>query len=109
MVEEEIRGGLSYTPNDHRKMGSSGSGFGHLIEGKPKPDVPYGQQMTDEALKEYYNYQLDGLRMYLELTPEQLAKIQMGLVKKIQADLPYLEGRGVNTVEAKLVLEKLKE
>ena len=109
MVENRIRGGLSYTPEDHRKAGSSGSGFEHLIKGELKPAVSFGEQMTDDALKEYYNLQLGGTRLYISLTPEQLAKINMGVARKFEADLPYLEGRGVDTTDAKLVFEQLKK
>jgi hypothetical protein len=109
MVEDRMRGGLSYTPNDHRQLGSSGSGFEYLIKSPLKPDVPFGEQMSDEALEKYYNLQLNSTRLYLSLTPEQLARIQMGLVKKFKEDLSYLESRGIDTTDAKLVFKQLGE
>lgn len=108
MKENEARGGLSYTPNDHRKIGSSGSGFEYLIKGQVKPDVPFGEQMTDEALKKYYDYQLGGVHCYFNLTSEQ-RKMVWSVAEGFELDLPYLESRGINTREAKSVFEQLKK
>lgn len=71
MAKNEIKGGLSQTLEHHHRIGSSGSGFEYLIGDKLKPDVPYGEQMTAEALQEYYEICLGGVRKYFSLTSEQ--------------------------------------
>lgn len=105
--EREKRGNLSETKAHHLRIRSSGSGFEDLIEGRVDPDIPYGEQMTPEALKRYYDQQLKGVRMYLDLTPEQRRMI-MSVAEGFERDLAYLADRGIDTTDAKLVFEKLK-
>ena|SRR3989344_830586 len=107
MTNNERRGSLSYTLEDHHKMGSTGSGFEHLIEGNIRPDIPLGEQMTVEALRNYYDHQVEGVRRYFSLTPEQRASI-MSVAEGFEADLPYLEGKGIDTKDAKSVFEELR-
>lgn len=105
--ERERRGNLSETKAHHLQIGSSGSGFEDLIYGRVDLNIPYGEQMSPEALQRYYDGQLKGVRMYFDLTSEQRAMI-MSVVEGFEADLPYLATRGIDISEATLVFERLK-
>ena len=107
MTNNERKGHLSLTRNDHLSIGSTGSGFEDLIEGELNPDIPYGEQMSTEALQKYYDDQLGGVRLYFSLTVDQRAPI-MSVAEGFEADLPYLRGRGVDTADAELAFEQLR-
>ena len=108
MKENEIKGHLSQTPEYHKRIGSSGSGFENLIEGKLRPDISFGEQMTREALKKYYDFQLDGVCQGLRLPPEGRT-IVMSVAQGFEADLSYLESRGIDITDAKLAFEKFRK
>jgi len=107
LFREEIRGHLGMSLEDHREMGSGGSGFEYLIEGEVQPDIPYGEQMTDGALEQFYRYQLRGVRTVVELPSEQRKKLEgmKGVFLRFKADLDYLESRGVDISEARELFE----
>ena len=99
---------MSETPNYHKSIGSSGFGFEHLIQHPIQPDVPYREQMTIQGLQDYYNRQLKGVQRYLTFDQETREMV-MYTAHRFEADLPYLEDRGIDTRKAKDVFEKLRK
>lgn len=97
---------LALSQNDHRNMGSSGFTFEQLLPEHVNPDKPFGEQMSDDALQEYYSHQLQGIRDFSEWTTPLPHGIK-DFAQSFGADLPFLESRGIDTREARTVLEKL--